>query len=235
MTYDRMNHVFMRAIVWNMRWMTRHMGFIARPIVRLYGDNEIIACGLRNEDNTVAVIYTPKMGHRDHVVLRREGTQWVPEPFHPMDSFSGAVVSRLSVTGAQDGLRYKMVGWTEHGRRLTSPTITVKPATIYDPTLLETESVTRHSVHFSWGRAEEYDPMIYFLVVEDESSVKNYAAIYTRETFWSYPKTKTASYSVGPAEPLPLDPGKRYVAQLVLVDFDGWVSHLAKRVFSVPE
>lgn len=233
-TNDGRHHFFMRVMVWNMRWMTRYAGFIARPIVRIYGNNEIIACGLRNEDNSVAVIYTPKTGHRDHAVLLREGRQWMHETSTPMENFSGSVVSRLSVPQAQNGMRYKMVGVTANGRRLSSPTITVKPTTINDPTLLEIESTTRRNVRFAWPRAETHDPMLYFLTVESETGENTHVAIYTRETFWCYPKINTASYSVGPASPLPLDPDKRYVVKLILVDYDGWVSHMAVRTFSVP-
>ncbi len=229
-----MHHFFMRVMVWNMRWMTRYAGFIARPIIRVYGNNEIIACGLRNEDNSIAVIYTPKTGHRNHEVLLRQGRQWVHETSNTMENFSGSVVSRLSVPRAQNGMRYKMVGVAASVRRLSSPTITVKLATIYDSTLLEIESTTRQNVFFAWPHAETHDPMIYFLAVEDETDKNTYAAIYTRETFWRFPKTNTASYSVGPVEPPPLDLGKRYVAKLLLVDYDGWVSHIAVRSFSVP-
>lgn len=234
MTKTGSHHVFMRVMVWNMRWMTRYAGFIARPIVRAYGNNEIIACGLRNEDDSVAVIYTPKTGHRNHAVLLREGRHyWVHETSYTMENFSGSVVSRLSVPHAQNGMRYKMMGLTANGRRLSSPTITVKTETIYDSKLLEIESPTSRNVLFAWPRAEAHDPMIYFLAVEDETGDNTHVAIYTRETFWCYPKTKTASYSVGPAEPPPLDPGKQYVAKLILVDYDGWVSHIAVRTFSV--
>lgn len=233
-TNDGMHHFLMRVMVWNMRWMTRYAGFIARPIVRVYGNNEIIACGLRNKDDSVAIIYTPKTGHRNHAVLLREVRQWVHETSNPMENFSGSVVSRLSLPHAQNGMRYKMVGVTANGRRLSSPTITVKPATICDSALLEIEVTTPRNVLFAWPRAEKHDPMIYFLAVEDETGENTHVAIYTREAFWCYPKTKTASYSVGPAEPPTLEPGKQYVAKLILVDYDGWVSHIAEKTFSVP-
>lgn len=233
-TNDRMHHFFMRVMVWNMRWMTRYAGPIVRPIVRIYGNNEIIACGLRNEDNSIAVIYTPKTGHRDHTVVLREERQWVQETSTTMENFSGSVVSRLSLPHAENGARYKLIGATGSGRRLSSPTITVKPTTIYDSTLLEIDLTPRRNVRFAWPRAETHDPMIYFLTVEDETGKNTYVAIYTRETFWRYPKTKTASYCVGPDTPPFLQPGKRYVVKLVLVDYDGWVSHIAVRTFFVP-
>ncbi|GMA62180.1 hypothetical protein NZD89_20765 [Alicyclobacillus fastidiosus] len=203
MTNDGRHHFFMRVMVWNMRWMTRYAGFIARPIVRVYGNNEIIACGLRNEDNSVAIIYTPKTGHRNHEVLLREGRQWVHETSNTMENFSGSVVSRLSLPRAQNGMRYKMVGVTANGRRLSSPAITVKPATIYDSTLLEIEATTPRNVLFAWPRAETHDPMIYFLAVEDETGKNTHVAIYTRETFWCYPKTKTHRTPWAPLNLLP--------------------------------
>lgn len=233
MTHDRMHHLFMRAMVWNMRWMSRYAGFIARPIVRAYGENEIIACGLRNAEGDVAIIYTPRTGHRDHAVRIREGRRWVNAMFNSTTNFSGSVVRCLSIPAAQNGMRYKVVGTTAGGRRLHSPTITVKAQTIYDHNLLEIKSFTDRGVLFSWRPAEAYDPMIYFLAIEDERGENTYAAIYTRETSWVYPKIKSASYAVGPAHPPPLDLGKRYAAKLTLVDYDGWVSHIAIRTFSV--
>lgn len=232
-TKNGIHHFFMRIMVWNMRWMTRYAGFIARPIVQIYGNNEIIACGLRNEDNTIAVIYTPKPGHQNHAVLLREEKHWVPETSTPAENFSGSVVSRRIVPQARNGMRYKMFGYKQNGRRLSSPTITVKPATIYDCSLLEIKSNTTRDILFTWPSAERHDPMIYFLAVEDETREHTCAAIYTRETFWHYPKTNTASYSVGPAVPPYLAPGKTFLAKLVLVDYDGWVSHIAVRSFSV--
>jgi hypothetical protein len=75
--------------------------------------------------------------------------------------------------------------------------------------------------------------MIYFLAIEDERGARTYSAIYTRETYWLYPEIKKASYSVGPANPPVLDSHSRCVARLVLVDYDGWVSHIAHREFSL--
>lgn len=149
-TNDSTHHFFMRIIVWIMRWMTRYAGFITRPLIRIYGNHEIIACGMRNEDNSVAVMYTPKTGHRNFAILLRQGNQWVRETSSSMENFSGSVVSRLSVPHAHNGMCYKLVGLTANGRRLSSPRITVKPATIYDSTLLIIESTTSRNVLFTW-------------------------------------------------------------------------------------
>ncbi len=229
-----MTRFLMRVMVWNMRWMTRHVGFVARPIVRWYGANEIIACGLRDSEGRVGMIYTPRSGHRDHRVLVRKGRRWLATGFKTTGPFAGPVVLHFAAPGAQNGLRFKLQGTTTRGRQLSSPNITVKPHTVYDPTLLDISwTTTNPSVLFSWQGAERYDPMIYFLAVENACHTCTYAAIYTRETFWRYPETNRASYSVGPSRPAPLDPENRFIAKLLLVDYEGWVSHMAVRTFSV--
>lgn len=68
--------------------------------------------------------------------------------------------------------------------------------------------------------------MIYFLAVEDARG-QNIAAIYTREVSWTYPRTETASLSLGPARPPRLVRGALYAATLVVVDYEGWVGHVA--------
>ncbi|MDE2078925.1 MAG: hypothetical protein KGI73_00910 [Patescibacteria group bacterium] len=221
----------MRIMVWNMRWMTRYVGFIARPIVRLYGDNEIIACGLRSEDGSVGIIYTPGTGHTNHSVVVREDGQWVPAAFNAASNFSGSVVRNLALPHAPSGTLFKMTGTKATGKQLSSPTITVKPRTAYEPELLEVRS-EGVGVAFSWRHGKSRDPMIYFLAVEDAHGERTYSAIYTRETFWRYPEIKRASYSVGPVRPPILTASERYIAKLVLVDYDGWVSHVAVQEFS---
>jgi len=72
--------------------------------------------------------------------------------------------------------------------------------------------------------------MIYFLVIED-SKGDTLSAIYTRENYWTYPLIKKASLSIGPVSPLKLELGKEYKAKLLLVDFDGWVSHIDVQTF----
>jgi hypothetical protein len=131
------HHFFMRVMVWNMRWMTRYVGFIAHPIVRIYGNNEIIACGLRDANDNVAIIYTPRTGHREHGVVLRKGRRWVTAPSKTAKNFSGSVVRCLEMPGAENGALYRMVGAKASGSRLSSPTITVKPSTVYDPALLD--------------------------------------------------------------------------------------------------
>lgn len=75
-------------------------------------------------------------------------------------------------------------------------------------------------------------PWWYFLAVEDAKGV-NQAAIYTREVSWTYPRPGEASLSLGPARPPRLTRGETYAAKLVLVDYQGWVSHIAEQAFTM--
>jgi len=74
--------------------------------------------------------------------------------------------------------------------------------------------------------------MVYFLAVEYTGGV-NQAAVYTREVSWTYPRTRTASLSLGPARPPRFTRGETYTAKLVLVDCQGWVSHIAEQAFAM--
>ena len=56
---------------------------------------------------------------------------------------------------------------------------------------------------------------------------------YAREVSWTYPRTKDASLSLGPARPRRLTRGETCTAKLVLVDYQGWVSHVAEQSFTV--
>lgn len=115
-------------------------------------------------------------------------------------------------------------------RALRSPTITVKEKTRVEPDLLEVQRLPDGRAHISWVGGEKFDPMIYFLVVEDERDT-TLTGIYTREHFWRYPATKEASLSVGKNDPPPLQKNKRYTVKLAIVDFDGWVVCASKKTF----
>lgn len=229
MIVHSIRNFFMRFMVWNMRWMTRYSGFVAHTIVKFYGDNEIIACGFRDKNNKVMIIYTPGRNHRNHMLMVFRDHTWIPAALQPTKSFSGSVVLCVAVPDAQNGMLCKMRGIKTSGSSIKSPTIMVKPKTIYDPSLLEIQKIEEGSALFNWKEAEKYDPMIYFFAVEDASGANTLAAVYTRECFWKYPITKMASYSVGPIDPPKLDLGHQYVAKLILVDYDGWVSHIAEK------
>jgi hypothetical protein len=220
----------MRFAVWNMRWATRYAGFAARPIVGAYASIEVIACGLRERDARATIMYTPAPGRTAHHVRVNEAGRWRPVETTQMADFSRPVVSRVLIPAARIGQRYRVRATSRLGWSISSPTITVKEATIYEPTLLTTAPSSDGSVTFSWVMAETYDPMVYFLAVEDARGV-NQAAIYTREASWTYPRIRAASLSVGAAPPPRLTRGETFRAKLVLVDYQGWVSHIAEQAF----
>ena len=228
-----MKRTALRFLVWNMRWMTRYVGFIARPIVRLYANQEVIACGLGEADGAVSIIYTPWPGRRAYRAVVQRNTAWQSAPLVPAHNFSGDIVLQASVPSAQVGERYKILAESRRGRLLYSPSITVKERTVYDDALL---SVLVHKESglavFQWKDARKYDPLIYFLALEDDTGA-TLAALYTRAAQWADPHTKLASLSVGPAHAPKLHQGKDYTVKLLLVDFDGWVSHFAKQHFSL--
>lgn len=227
----------MRFLVWNMRWMTRHLGPIVRPIVKWWGAHEVIACGMRSPGGEVRIIYTPPAGHSGHRVrLRATGRAvWSAAPHEERKNFSGSAVRAVAVPGARNGDALTMAAENARGRTLSSPSIIVKPETVHEPELLAIApepSSGDAGVLFSWPKAEAHDfTMIYFLALEDAHG-ETCAAVYTRELFWRYPLAETASYSVGPSAVVRLKAGETYTATLTLVDYDGWASHIARRQFS---
>jgi hypothetical protein len=222
----------MRFAVWNMRWATRYAGFAARPIVRAYASLEVIACGLRERDTGVAIIYSAAPGRTGHHPRVYDHRRWRPVEIAPMADFSRPIARRVLIPAALIGQRYRMRATNRLGWSISSPTITVKEATIYEPRLVTITPSSDAIVAFSWAVAEAYHPMVYFLAVEDARG-SNQAAIYTREVSWTYPRTRTASLSLGPERPPRLTRGETYTVKLVLVDYQGWVSHIAEQPFVI--
>ena len=224
----------LRFMVWNMRWMTRHLSFVARPIARSCANFEVIACGLHGKDGHISIIYMPTPGRTDHRARVYGRRQWLPVESAQAANFSDAIVHRVLIPKARIGAHYRMCAKTRLGWTVSSPIITIKAVTIYEPELLTIVPSSDGSVAFSWHGAEAYDPMIYFLAVEDAREIIK-AAIYTRESSWTYPRVKEASLSLGPAQPPRLTSGEMYVAKLVLIDYEGWASHIAERSFTAAD
>jgi hypothetical protein len=65
-----------RFMVWNMRLTTHYVGFVARPIVRAYASVAVIACGLRETDARVAIMYTPASGRTGHHARVYDRRRW---------------------------------------------------------------------------------------------------------------------------------------------------------------
>ena len=219
----------MRFMIWNMRWMTRYFGFIARPIVRLYARQEVIACGLSDKSGKIFIIYTlsKNVKNYDVYVLR---DKWTLIQTTTASNFSGDLVFCRLVPNAVSGDLYRIHALKKGGRILLSPTIRYKQKTLYSNYLLNIISSSNDFVYIKWEEAEKYDPMIYFLILED-SAGNTLSAIYTRENFWTYPLVKKASLSISPVPPPKLKPGKMYKVKLLLVNFDGWVSHIDVQTF----
>lgn len=223
----------MRFMVFMMRYMTRCLGVVARPLVRLMAAGEVIACGLRGEDGGVRVIYSPRPGRGTHRMVRLEAGSFAGIPTRPEVDFSSGLVKQVRLPEARVGDLVRVQAENEAGRLLNSPRITVKEETRRDPGLIDVSFLAGGDVKLSWPRAERRGVMVYFLALENaaESSL---AGIYTRENSWTYPRLKRASLSIGPEPPPILKAGEAFTAKLVVVDFDGWVSALAARTFTRP-
>ncbi len=229
---------YYRFMVWNLRWMTRRVGFLARPIVRFVASREVIACGLRADGSgRVSVIYTPAIGSGEHALVRRRGRAWQPVAAPAIADFSGGLVRQTALPQAQLGERYRVRAPRLRPGPLAasnarSPQIVIKADTELAPELLEVATLPDGGALFAWPAAERYRPMIYFLVIEDASTGAAVVGIYTREVEWRYPNVQAASYALGAATPPSLAAGRSYRARLLLVDFDGWVSVMASRTFN---
>lgn len=222
--------VLLKVLVWNMRLMTRYVGFVAKPFVAWYASQEIIACGLRQHDSGAAtIIFTPYPDRSRYSFFKKRERIWVPAATARRENFSGDLMHQVELLHAAVGDVYR-VRAQKGSRTLSSPRITIKEKTVPISDILSMKPLPGGQALFSWRGGEQYDPMIYFLGIEDETG-KALVGIYTREYFWRYPFIKKASLAVGQEEIIPLEPGKRYTAKLLLVDFEGWVGYKAEKSF----
>lgn len=234
----KFKHLLMRLMVFNMKWMTRYLGFIALPIVKLVADNEIIACGIKSQNNEINIIYTPTPDRLDHFFykykkeFKKQHTGWEKTLAISTVDFSQQLVHQATLPTAKIGDVYKVKAQkVDSKRQVSSPNILIKNQTIYDPNLVQIKTLPQGQAEISWKKAKLPQAMIYFLVVEDNSG-QNICGIYTRETFWTYPLIKKASYYVGNPHPPLLQKGRKYTVKLVVVDFDGWTPYLAQKTFT---
>jgi len=215
-----------------MRWMTRYFGFIARPFIKWYADQEVIACGLRSEKGDVFIIYSPAPGRLNHSFFKKEKRKWIPADTFLTDNFSGELVHQVILPEAKIGEVYVVRAQKKNnGRTVSSPEITIKEKTCFLADLIEIHSLHGGTACISWVKGEQFDPMIYFLTLENDRG-EALVGIYTRENTWNYPLVKKASLSIGNAEPIPLQKNQQYTAKLTIVDFDGWASCITKKVFT---
>lgn len=210
--------------------MTRYVGFVAKPFVAWYASREIIACGLRQHNSgAAAIIFTPYPGRSGYSFFKKRERIWVSATAASRENFSGDLMCQVELLGAAVGDVYR-VRAQKGSRTLSSPRITIKKETMPISDVLSIKPLPGGQALFSWRGGELYDPMIYFLAIEDETG-KALVGIYTREYFWRYPFVKKASLAVGEEGITPLEPDKRYTAKLLLIDFEGWVGHKAEKSF----
>lgn len=231
--FKRVKKLILRFLIFVMRIMTRHAGVVSRPIVKWYADKEIIACGYRTMRGAVGVIYSLVKQRENYYIVVKKGLWWEKCISISGENFSGNGVKVKLVPEIEN---HKIIQVHAHDLNtkniVKSPKITVKDKTVYDTNLLKITAENVSCIHFSWESAEQYDPLLYFLTVADSNN-KTWIAIYTRETSWSFPKFKTASLTIGPHDGDTLEQGSRYVAKLIVVDYDGWVPLISERSFSL--
>ena len=216
-------------MVFSMKWMTRYLSFIAIPFVRWYANREIIACGLRSKNGDVNIIYSPKDDKTKYSFLKKEGKKWVKKDAFSVKKFSDPIVHQVKIPKAKLNEIYRV--YNKNKKNLRSPNITIKKNSIDLSNIINIKLLNKEKLKISWEDGESYDPMIYFLVVENDKR-ETLSAIYTRENFWTYPLTKKASLSLL-NNPPKIDKSKIYHIKLVIVDFDGWVTGMGSKVFHI--
>ena len=206
-----------------MRVMTRYAGFMARPLIQWYADREIIACGYRTTEDEVKVMYFSAQQRRDHYIVKKHKLRWRDHASIKAENFSGSGVKTKLVQPLENRKVIQIRAPDVNKKKIfKSPKITIKADTKYDAQLLKITVTNAAQIHFSWQLAEQYQPMLYFLTVADDND-QTCIAIYTRETFWNFPKFKTASLTLSSEEIQTLKKNTQYMAKVVVVDFDGWV------------
>ena len=216
----------LRFLMWNMRWMTRYIGFVARPFARFYASQEVLACGIR-DDAGIHIIYIHKYGERDYTYSKNSGT-WNDFSWKEENDYAAGLVTSIGIKGASTGELYRVCARKRSGRVICSPSISIKRDT---EDISEYLQVLRQGeeVQFDWPEAEHHISMVYFLSIEGNN--ETLAAIYTKEPNWTYSKLQRAPLSLGPENPRSIDDKETYLVKLILIDFDGWVSHKAEKTF----
>jgi len=216
----------LRFLMWNMKWMTRHIGFVARPFARFYASQEVLACGIR-DDSGVHIIFIEKFGEREFTFSKMSTTWSLFDGDYEQD-YAPDLVREIRLDGGLLGEYYRVCGEKKSGKAICSPSITIKAETV---DISDSLSVRRQGEEliFEWPSADRFDSMVYFLTIE--GNAETFAAIYTKETTWTYSNFRSAPLSLGPPNVKPIDDEQEYVVKLILIDYDGWVSHKAEGRF----
>lgn len=232
-TILQFKHIFLRVMMYHMRWMTRYFGIITRPLVSWYASQEVIACGLRSKSGEVRIIYTPEKNRHAHTFVKKNVRRWDKTHAKSIDDFSKNLVKQIALPEAKIGETHRVYARKINtNRQLHSPNIIVKESTNTSTDVLKIHPKSDGSVYISWEKAKQYDPMLYFLAIEPvgEDAI---AGIYTRETFWEYPYTKKASLTIGNKKPAYLEKNKQYAVKFIALDYDGWVPYFEEKVFVI--
>jgi hypothetical protein len=225
--------IMMRVMVSGMRIMQYLMPQVTRTFVQRYANHEIIACGLRSEDRKqVSVIFMRQSDRGEHILYKAEGGIKKRTVSEKQQDFSKGLVDQLRVSVAVVGERYVLQAplQADTQKVFSSPFMQVKDETVRDPNLMNISTDIKGITEFSWPQASHHDPMIYFLVLEDGNGHAIMGA-YTRSTKLLFPDLRSASLIIGMEGLKSLALGTEYVAKLLLVDYDGWVSHMAEKRF----
>ena len=147
--------IFLKFVVWNMRWMTRYMVFLARPVISWMADREVIACGFRHHDGSVRIIFSPGRGRGDHRFVRKTAGDWEQASVSSPGNFSADIVRQVLVPSARLGEVYRARAENAKGKTLSSPQIHVKESTLFDPNLLDILMLSLSLIRFSWKKARK--------------------------------------------------------------------------------
>ncbi len=212
----------MYAAVTAMKYINRFLPFIARPIVQLIGDHEVIACGLMLENEaSPVIIYSPSQ-QRDHWFVNKRVNNKKHQPAGQRTKLIGDLIVYQAVPEAALGDIYQVRAYhNTNGRLRISPDIHIKMQTDVDNNLISTEENTE-GTRIDWRVVpQHYQAMIYFIGIEDKNG-EGICGIYTRETELQVPSLKQMALYL-PGQAGKLQSGQVYVAHLFVVDYEGWV------------
>lgn len=227
-------YIWLHTLVFAMKYMMRYVPFVARPIVYLHAKQEVLACGLRDiHTGNVSIIYTPQNIERTYLYYKKENV-WKEIEIKDEPDFSHGLVKKVLITHAFLGDMYIVRGLNIHNKTVaSSPSITIKERTVVDNTFLNVFPHSGGTIMFNWKKAKIKNTMIYFLILENADNNKGIISVYSVENSWKFPYFKKVLLTIGKKDTTVLKRRTKYKATLFLVDFDGWVSHMAVKEFSI--
>jgi len=213
-----------------MQFMTRLTPRFARRIVKIRGDHEVIACGLRPEGGGKPIVIFSPIEQEQHIITLRDKWWHIDQHINEEHEYLGEMVKYRPLKLAQTGEVYQLAAKRKkNGRKVVSPFILIKDATIYDDELLKVEK-RENSIVFDWQPAKKFLHMIFFVCFTDEEG-RGLFGMYSRDTRLTYPKMpEWTLFLKGRSDEL--RPGQKYQATLLVVDYEGWVPAIARQEFT---